>query len=84
MEFIGKKDMTIELKCSEKEPGISGVDITNGFRYIDAVEKAVREGIMLADKAERRSILNAYVFALRITARAIEGIRTELEKEGAL
>lgn len=64
-------------------PGVSGVDITNGFRYIAAVENAVRDGIGLLSGEVRATVIEAYLFALRITARTIVRLRDELEeKEG--
>lgn len=60
------------------------IDIANGFDAIEAVEMAVIAQIQEVERNSRLAILNAYLFALRVTARSIESFRATLDLEDKL
>ncbi|MBO4924499.1 MAG: hypothetical protein J5382_10315 [Bacteroidales bacterium] len=65
-------------------PGISGVDITNGLRYITAVEDTVEKGIRDVSKRERRNILSVYKTAFHLAKRGVVDLMHKMEEEGEL
>ena len=69
---------------SNEYPGISGVSITNGIRYISAVENAVEGGIRSVPLRERRSVLGMFSTAFRLARRGIVELSKRMEKEGEL
>lgn len=69
---------------SKNYPGISGVDITNGLRYITAVEDAVEKGIRDVYKRERRNILSVYKTAFHLAERGVVDLMHKMTEEGEL
>lgn len=64
-------------------PDIPEVNLSNGIRYIAAVEKAIY-GIRSIDKEGRRLVLGAFAYALKSTYDSVIKLRETLEKEGEL
>lgn len=69
---------------SNSYPGFSGIDITNGLRYITAVEVAVEKGISDVSKRERRNILSVYKTAFHLAKRGIVNLMHKMDEEGEL
>ena len=65
-------------------PAIAGVTISNGIRFIAAVEDAVNRDILSIPKRERRSILTMFKTTLRLSQRGLVELTHRLEKEGEL
>lgn len=59
-----------------------GVNITNAYSYIAAIEEAVRRDVMLVDKKERSMLVGMVAGALRLAADQLGEFRANLEATG--